>query len=150
LQEEKDAVKVKKAIINQGFLGQTSQMVNAIGEVLLGLLPLFFKFPTYVIFGAGVSSTVAGLLPNERQALTDMTTQKLIGLQNAVNSMASTNYDLIEFDVPKIRFKHNDSSKNWEMTTGNIRVIRMHSKSGLNKGPFKEMDCFCFHFQKTS
>ncbi|WP_411344410.1 hypothetical protein ACE3MZ_23080 [Paenibacillus sp. WLX1005] len=130
LQEAKDAVTVQKAIINKGFPGQTAQMVTAIGGVLLGLLSLVFKLPTYVTFGAGVSSTVAGLIPSERQALTDMASQGLIGLQNAVNSMAGTNYDLIEFDVPKISFKNSDSSKNWEMATGNIRVIRMHSKNG--------------------
>ncbi|MNW49241.1 hypothetical protein D3C74_266510 [compost metagenome] len=130
LQEAKDAARVQQAIINHGLPGRTAEMVTAISGVLLGLLSLVFKLPTYITFSSGVAGTALGLVPSEKAALTDMATQGLIGFQNVVSLLADTNYDLVEFDIPKIRFTHNDSSKNWEMATGNIRVKRMHSKSG--------------------
>ncbi|MEK8217164.1 hypothetical protein [Paenibacillus sp. FSL L8-0463] len=130
LQEAKDATIVQQAIINQGLPGNNSAMVVSVSGVLLGLLSLVFGLPTVVTFSAGVTSTAIGLLPSEKAALTNMATQGFIGFQNVVSLMAGTNYDLVEFDIPKIRFRHNDSSKDWEMATGNIRVKRMHSKSG--------------------
>ncbi|MBT2289679.1 hypothetical protein J7E73_11140 [Paenibacillus albidus] len=130
LQEAKDAARIQQAIINQGLPGNNGALVTALGGVLLGLLSLVFKLPTVVSFSSGVTGTALGLIPSEKAALTNMATQGLIGFQNVVSLMAGTNYDLVEFDIPKIRFTHNDSSKNWEMATGNIRVRRMHSKSG--------------------
>lgn len=130
LQEAKDATIVQQAIINQGLPGNNAAMVVSISGVLLGLLSLVFGLPTVVTFSSGVTSTAIGLLPSEKAALTNMATQGFIGFQNVVSLMAGTNYDLVEFDIPKIRFRHNDSSKDWEMATGNIRVKRMHSKSG--------------------
>ncbi|MNI73805.1 hypothetical protein D3C73_1298400 [compost metagenome] len=130
LQESKDAARIQQAILDQGLPGNKAAMVTAISGVLLGLLSLVFKLPTVVTFSSGVTGTALGLIPSEKDALEHMAKDGLIGFQNVVGLMAGTNYDLVEFDVPKIRFTHNDSSKNWEMATGNIRVRRMHSKSG--------------------
>lgn len=130
LQEAKDAVKIQKAIINQGLPGNTSAMVTTISGVLLGLLSLVFKLPTVVTFASGVTGTALGLIPSEKAALESMASAGESAFQDVVYLMAGTNYDLVEFDIPKIRFKHNDSSKDWEMATGKIRVRRMHSTSG--------------------
>ncbi|MFF2017639.1 hypothetical protein [Paenibacillus sp. NPDC058177] len=76
-------------------------------------MSLIFALPTVVTFAAGVTSTVLGLLPNEKAALTDMANQGKSGLSDIIYLMAGTQYDMVEVVLPKLEFVYNDSSKNW-------------------------------------